>query len=52
MAASWERVVGSVERLLPPGLADYETEVVAVAAVSTLLAFVGETHVRVGFEML
>jgi GTPase SAR1 family protein len=40
MAASWERVVGSVERLLPPGLADYETEVLAVAAVSTLLAFV------------
>lgn len=44
MAASWERVLRSVEQLLPPGLADYETEVVAVAVVSTLLAFVGEAH--------
>lgn len=42
MAEYLERVLTSVEALLPLDIADYEAEVFAVAAVTTFLAFLGE----------
>ena len=42
MADLWEGLVDKVEALLPPEIADYETEVLVVAIITTSLAFLGE----------
>lgn len=42
MAEYWDQVVSSVERLLPPDIAQYERAAFIVAVITTLLAFVGE----------
>lgn len=45
MADYWDQIVSVVEGLLPSDIAEYETEAVIVAAITTLLAFVGECRV-------
>lgn len=45
MAEYWDQIVSVVEGLLPSDIAHYETEAVIVAAITTLLAFVGECRV-------
>lgn len=42
MAEYWDQIVSVVEGFLPSDIAQYETEAVIVAVITTLLAFVGE----------
>ena len=46
MAAQWDHVLRSLAALLPPDVAEYGTQVIAVAALTTCLAFLGQSTDR------